>query len=658
MHCGRASWQTRRLSSIWKIVEDLLGRLYAQHVAVWHEYSKQRSSKTAGVEQGVQRCVNARGCVFPRCLVMTNTPTPLVADARPPFDELGSYQLLSKIGGGGMGSVYLARHIHLNRIVALKMLAPRWHDDSGALARFKQEMKAIGSLKHPNIIAATDAGEDHGCLYLVMEYVEGVDLGRLLRQRGRLAVADACEAARQTATALGCVAEHGLVHRDVKPSNLLLGRDGMVRLLDLGLARLQQPTADEQPLTQMNDVMGTADFIAPEQGLASHNVDIRADIYSLGCTLYTLLAGKPPFSDPSYNNFLRKVRAHQETPPPPIGSQRPDLPKGLSDLLERMMAKDPRQRLESPAETMEALKPYAAGHDLQKLLPEREAAAGGDPSQASTMVRENQTRSFQEQRPPSTTLRPQRGWPWLFAVLPLALAAMALIFWLAVFSPKPTTAVTNPPSNPEKREPGVWYDLLDKPPKEVLWPVMPEVSQWNYSPETGQLKVDCVGLGCLELAEVEDTRFDLELTLYQIAWVGGMGVFFRGRETPADLQAGTWADVLYLERFDLAPDREHPRLWVGYLRRQMKGQRPSLLNRSSELIARPDPLEHRLSITVGPSGLEKIFWDDKAVGANLCKPELQIAPRVGAGGSVGLMVQSSNVVVRAARLRLHPRTGE
>ena len=195
-----------------------------------------------------------------------------------------------------MGVVYKAVHAELDRVVALKVLSAGLVDDEEVIARFKREIKAVGQLDHPHIVRALDArriGETH---FLVMEFIDGTDWEHLVRRWGPLRVADVCELGRQAALGLQHAHEHGLIHRDIKPSNLMLTRQGQAKILDLGLARMRGSPAS-QALTVSGQTMGTPDYIAPEQAADSHNVDIRADLYSLGCTLYKLLAGRAPFED-------------------------------------------------------------------------------------------------------------------------------------------------------------------------------------------------------------------------------------------------------------------------------------------------------------------------------------------------------------------------
>ncbi|HQU41564.1 MAG: hypothetical protein B7Z73_07375 [Planctomycetia bacterium 21-64-5] len=289
---------------------------------------------------------------------------------------LRDYQLLEKLGEGGMGTVYKARHQRLKRTVALKLLPQDRTRDKRAVARFEREMEAVGKLEHANIVRALDAGEHDGTHYLVMEYVDGLDLSHVVKRHGPLAVADACELVRQTAAGLQSAHEHGLVHRDVKPSNLMLTAAGQVKVLDLGLALLlaEQPGGDE--LTGTSQMMGTADYCAPEQVGDSHTVDIRADIYSLGCTLYKLVTGHAPFSGEQFDTTMKKLMAHIAQPVRPVRELRPDVPRGLAAVLDRMLAKQPAARYSTPAEVLMAIAPFAAGSDLSKLFAQTSQRTG------------------------------------------------------------------------------------------------------------------------------------------------------------------------------------------------------------------------------------------------------------------------------------------
>ncbi len=203
-----------------------------------------------------------------------------------------------------------------------------------------------------------------------MEYVDGWDFAKLVAHASPLKIADACELVRQTAVGLQHAHEQGLVHRDIKPSNLMLNRQGTVKILDLGLALLGANQPNRPEMTAAGTAMGTADYVSPEQVTDSHSVDVRSDIYSLGCTLYKLLSGQAPFVGPEYKNDVTKMMAHVQATPRSISVLRPDLPLELVAIIERMMAKDPAKRFSEPGEVARDLKPFAAGADLPALLNE------------------------------------------------------------------------------------------------------------------------------------------------------------------------------------------------------------------------------------------------------------------------------------------------
>lgn len=280
--------------------------------------------------------------------------------------QLGQYRLLNLLGEGGMGAVYKAEHARLEMIVAVKVLADHLTDDAQAIARFDREMKAVGKVSHPNIVRATDAGEVAGRHYLAMEFVDGRDLSQLVRALGRLQINDACEVIRQAAAGIQHAHGNGLIHRDLKPSNLMLTRDGCVKVLDLGLARLHMQSRKEG-LTADFQVMGTADYMAPEQALKAKEVDSRADIYSLGCTLYALLCGRPPFSDEKHDSSLRKLMAHEQEPPTAVIERRTDVPPQLSAIVDKALAKSPEDRFATASDFAEALQPFTFGANLAKL---------------------------------------------------------------------------------------------------------------------------------------------------------------------------------------------------------------------------------------------------------------------------------------------------
>jgi len=304
---------------------------------------------------------------------------------------LGPYILLERVGEGAMGEIFKARHASMNRLAALKILRKDLLTDSDAVGRFYREVEVLSHVSHPNIVRAYDAdviGQTH---FLAMEYVEGTDLDQLVRERGPLSIPEACDYIRQAANGLQHAHEKGLVHRDIKPSNLLVSQAkpplkptssteldmsacgseyGLVKILDLGLARLQQPAEGSRTrnltLLAGNQVMqGTPDYMAPEQALDFHSADIRADIYSLGCTLYFLLAGKPPFEGSLHEKLLK----HQTAEPAHITSVRGDVPAGLLPIMRKMLAKKPPDRYQTPGELARHLNSFLLSGGLGSSTP-------------------------------------------------------------------------------------------------------------------------------------------------------------------------------------------------------------------------------------------------------------------------------------------------
>lgn len=277
---------------------------------------------------------------------------------------LGKYKLLDLLGKGGMSSVYLAEHVLMKRRCAIKVLPAKRVHDSSYLARFHREAQAVASVDHPNIVRAYDVDcaqdRDTQIHFLVMEYVNGPSLQEVIIRNGPADYADAVDYIRQAAEGLEHAHRAGLVHRDIKPGNLLLDPNGTIKILDMGLARFFDDR-DENPLTVAHDekVLGTADYLAPEQALDSHSVDTRADIYSLGCTLYFFLTGHPPFTE---GTLTQRLMWHQTKPFPPLTESRLDCPKSLITLLNKMVEKKPEDRFPSAAAVAEACRQWLADH--------------------------------------------------------------------------------------------------------------------------------------------------------------------------------------------------------------------------------------------------------------------------------------------------------
>ena len=304
--------------------------------------------------------------------------------------QIGPYRLESRLGMGGMGAVFKATHQKLKRTVALKLLPQDRWASADLIARFEREMEAIGTLDHPHIVRASDAGEDDGLHFLVMEFVDGIDLSRMVRRLGRVPVADACELVRQAAIGLQYAHERGLIHRDVKPSNLMLGwqqsngnaatTKPTVKILDMGLALLgDEHFQDEHELTTVGQMMGTLDYMSPEQGLDSHDVDARSDIFSLGATLFKLLTGTAPLDYLELKTPLKKITTLATKHLPSIRETRDDLPDELVELVNRMLSREPSQRPQSARDVADSLTALAVGNNLSSLLNRTLAISDNEP---------------------------------------------------------------------------------------------------------------------------------------------------------------------------------------------------------------------------------------------------------------------------------------
>lgn len=335
-------------------------------------------------------------------------------------DRIRDYLLIENIGKGGMGAVYKATHERLGKTVAVKVLAVKDCRAEEAAGRFEQEMRSLGNLNHPNIVKATDAGVEDGKPFLVMEYLEGRDLGQLLRERGTLDIPVACELIRQAANAVGYLMENGLVHRDLKPSNLFLAQDvndsskkPVVKLLDLGLARRKFDERADR-LSSAGQVVGTVDYLAPEQTIES-DVDIRADLYSLGVTLYQLLAGETPFPNEKYPTAMKKLIGLVNDDPVPIQTVRPDVPEELAEIIQRLMEKDPDDRFSTPSEVAEAFAPFSSSTAIHEVL------RGSPPTSNNES---NTTESYESTRLQLESVPPK---PWNRALKYGSIAAIVIL---------------------------------------------------------------------------------------------------------------------------------------------------------------------------------------------------------------------------------------
>jgi formylglycine-generating enzyme required for sulfatase activity len=369
-----------------------------------------------------------------------SAPSTVTPKVPPELVDHPRYRVLGLLGVGGMGAVFKAEHKMMERTVALKVINRRLVESEQALERFRREVKTAAKLSHPNIVAAHDADQAGDVHFLVMEYVQGQSLAQVVERRGPLPVIYACSYIRAAALGLQHAHEQGMVHRDLKPQNLMLTPKGQIKVLDFGLARFASETTQAAALTQENAVVGTPDYIAPEQATDARQADIRADIYSLGCTLYFLLTGGPPFPE---GTVMQKVLSHIEKQPKSVTTFRTDLPEGLMQVLDRMLAKDPAQRFQKPAEVAQALLPFTKpGAKPAAAAP---AAAPAAESPSTTLAFD--TEPALPRRKPAA--RPAKNrWPLIAGLAAAAIVGVSLLAWavLRVQTPNGTLVIkTNDP---------------------------------------------------------------------------------------------------------------------------------------------------------------------------------------------------------------------
>ena len=386
-----------------------------------------------------------------RARMLTSFQAAMVLKGKSSELVLGKYELLERIGSGSMGFVYKARHRRMNRHVAIKTLPRSALDSREAVERFRREVEAGAKLSHSNIVTVHDADEDDGRHFMVMEYISGCNLDTYVKwSEQRLSVAKAVNFTLQAACGLAYAHQHGIIHRDIKPSNLLLDGNGTVKILDLGLVRFEQSRATSRGrLTMPRQMLGTANYMSPEQAADTRLADARSDMYSLGCTLHYLLTGGPPYPR---DTLVATLLAHEEDPIPSLCVQRDDVPRALDELFERMLAKDPEDRPATMAEVVKALEVCVLSESSSVRMP-----AGGSIHDASTVVspiqvegapaaegsspvvsRSDETIDYRagedtdadgtrERKPPKPAGRP--AWVYLLAAAALTVACVLALVW-------------------------------------------------------------------------------------------------------------------------------------------------------------------------------------------------------------------------------------
>ncbi|MEX0702365.1 MAG: serine/threonine-protein kinase [Planctomycetales bacterium] len=628
-------------------------------------------------------------------------------DRRLPCD-LGRYRLLSVLGSGGMGVVYQAVHTGLGRRMAVKLLPDDRRQDPGFAARFRREMQSIGRLQHPHIVLAHDAGEIDGTLYLAMEFVDGCDLETLASAQGWLSVADACEAVRQAALGLAHAHEHGLVHRDIKPSNLLVSRDGVVKVADLGLARLVV-SAGAETLSGTGGVVGTLDYMAPEQAERSKGADARSDLYALGCVLFRLLAGRPPFraemAEPPLKTLFRQV--HEQ--PPPLGRFRSDLPPEVESLVSGLLAKDPSERPRSAVDVASRLGPHCRGGDLATrvagcrdrtmIIGAAEDVASLERTATATGSTENvAVRSSRSVRVNARRFDPRWTVPGLALLLVSTAAGYAV--WARLGEPAdpadgplaPSAAgLAGSPRNDRSADLGdaapsavertfdaipgeivrpadsrvfglethrreVWYPLFDQEPRKLVWPENPQ-SSFHLDRDARRLVVSARGDAYLALGYIDHPSYTIRLRPYQGRWPGAgeLGMFFGWREEQLNGEHVHIGQVLSIRPGD--DDVGRSAVW----RSRLVGVNTSngilkdrgTENLATEFVTHAERDDSYFQLTVKNHALESVQWGQDDL-ARLVAADVGGAPRpADHRGWFGVVNRSGMATYRDAEIMLH-----
>ncbi len=471
----------------------------------------------------------------------TDAVRELAGDSLPRLFE--RYQILGVLGQGGMGIVFRGYHINLKRHVAIKTLRVDKLSTGNLIGRFRQEMEVIGQMDHPHVVRATDAGEKNGVFYLVMELLEGVDLATLVARHRRLEAADACELVRQAALGLHYI-HQTLVHRDIKPSNLMMTTHGIVKILDLGLARCGAPADREQ--TPDGCPVGTFAYMAPEQASGGKQIDGRADIYSLGCTLFKLITGSAPFSGPPYDSVAQQIFAHCNIPLSDVAAFKL-IPGELRELVLRMTAKQPEDRYGNAAEVAEALTRFAAGGQPRRLLVDMPAP--GEALKPLTMPLPDELERLT--KPPGDTPTREESLIRSWAPLPqsrrtkrLTLAALGmgavLLAVSAFFAPawlrRAEEKTPGPQSlqvrNLDELRPNELAPLLDRAPI-AIGCEQDDVTRWRWDADRQFVEMKGGFATLVNLGMTARKNYNFEVVITQNPFTGQAGVFWGYREDEA-----------------------------------------------------------------------------------------------------------------------------
>jgi serine/threonine protein kinase len=591
---------------------------------------------------------------------------------------LEHYQIHGIIGEGGMGTVFKGYHLNLKRFVAIKTLRMDQRKSSEVVSRFKQEMQLVGQMDHPNVVRATDAGERNGIFYLVMEYLSGSDLSRLVAKRGRLDVPFACELARQAALGLDYIHQKTLIHRDIKPSNLMLTTTGLVKILDLGLARLGLSEPDKQERTPVGYAVGTYSYMAPEQATTERHVDGRADIYGLGCTLFKLLTGRAPFSGPEYDNSAKVLFAHSNVPLSTVAELQ-SIPAKLRKVLLKMTAKDPALRYRTGQEVAEALEPFSADSPAAQQTPLLERAKveieetpvrplthplPAEFSQLTTSALE--TRHDPPLTPTSVGIsKPKQSWAWvgwLFAAVVLASGSAALT-WHFLLAP-----VLRPDGEPPVVGQSIFRELdelpafmhhalLDRPTLPIGYD-SDDPLKWRFDKNLQTLDVKGADDLLFPMGKTSRSRFSIETGIAQAPWKGNIGIFWGYREN-ADVKKNKTPDTEFAWLQLIITEYHEDNVKGSYLM-FLRGNGALFFNALGELkmntrrkakydIMLPNPREKMFQIAVQDNQLIHARFDGIEL-KDLCSPATnKLFESEPYGGATGLLTQGFSGTFSNAR---------
>ena len=518
-------------------------------------------------------------------------------------DRLGPYEILEFIGHGGMGSVYRAHHTYLDKEVAIKVLPEGSSTSAELVARFQREVKVASRLSHPNLVTATDAGTEHGFHYFAMEYVEGTDASQFVANHSALPVAEACEIARQTAVGLQSLHESGLIHRDVKPSNIRVTVDGVVKVLDLGLSRHLPGFAEVGDATAANHVMGTHNYMSPEQIQSQQDIDQRSDIYSLGCTLYYLLTGRTPFVRDPKSNVVATLVAHCMQDIEPIRNLRQEIPEELERLIARMLARPRDERFASADEVAAALAPFASGANLDALP---QCSSVGD--EACQVTRnlladpEVETRPNTSRRPVASRTKPKRRRVVLAWTLGTCVVCASAFVLASLFLSEPQE------TRVEQLAMGQIHSLMRVKPV-ISWADGPAVGDEVIFDQNNELvTVVSNGQRLFRLGTASHVTFEWDVQISQGPWDGNAGVYFGLRHLGNEIVYNR----LVVRKIDPSKNASnHQLLWERVTAPQIGGAESSVTLAVAPISSpvRTTPMK----VWLGEGGLGAVMFDGRQV---------------------------------------------